>query len=260
MGSASRIALTVAKAAVTKATASSVATGVALLAAGRSIAQVPAIRNALANPIADAKAKATLIDATLGKLDGSAKQLLQSIVSERWSSAAEMLDGIEEIGIRSIASAAGKGIEAELFAVRSAIQAHPELELALGSKRGSAESKVKLAGSVLKGTSEATTEIVNHLVASLRGRKIRAMLVSAENIAADTNGKGLATVTVSAKLDAAQLDRIQTILKKKYGREHHIDEIIDDSIVGGFTIQVGNDTIDASIRSRLNELSAKLAG
>ena len=86
------------------------------------------------------------------------------------------------------------------------------------------------------------------------------MLVAAENIVADTNGKGLATVTVSAKLDAAQTERIQTSLKKKYGREHHIDEIVDADILGGFTIQVGNDTIDASIRSRLTELSSKLAG
>jgi F-type H+-transporting ATPase subunit delta len=58
----------------------------------------------------------------------------------------------------------------------------------------------------------------------------------------------------------AQRERIATVLRTRFGRDHHIDEIIDDSIVGGFTVQVGNDTIDASIRSRLTELSSKLAG
>jgi F-type H+-transporting ATPase subunit delta len=67
-------------------------------------------------------------------------------------------------------------------------------------------------------------------------------------------------VTVASPLDAAQRDRIAGVLRARFGREHHIDEIVDDTIVGGFTVQVGDDTIDASIRSRLTELSSKLAG
>ena len=59
---------------------------------------------------------------------------------------------------------------------------------------------------------------------------------------------------------ADQNARIAAVLSKRYGRDHHINVIVDESILGGFTVQVGDDTIDASIRSRLTELSSKLAG
>jgi F-type H+-transporting ATPase subunit delta len=259
MGSASRVALAAAKASVAKTGALSSETGVALLAAGRAIGSVPALRGALSNRIADAKAKATLIDTVLGKVDSAATTVLKSIVSERWSSVDEMLDGIEEIGIRVIAASDTAAIESELFAVSRAVAAHPELELSLNSKQGSAEAKTVLVSTVLKGQSEATAAIVGHLVSAPRGRRIRTLLTHAEAIVADAHNRGVAVVTAAQPLDGAHVTQIESILKARYGRDHHIDQIVDTELLGGFTIQVGNDTIDASIRSRLTELSSKLA-
>ena len=163
MGSASRVALTSAKAAVAKTKGLSVAAGVAILSVGRAIGDTPALRAALANPVADATAKAALIDGVVGKLDATAAALLHTIVGVRWSSPDEMLAGIEEIGIRVIAAGSTDAIESELFTIAQAVTAHPELELALSAKRGGAESKRTLAGAVLKGASDATTEIVRHI-------------------------------------------------------------------------------------------------
>jgi F-type H+-transporting ATPase subunit delta len=259
MGSASRVALAAAKAAVEKAGKLSSETGVALLAAGRALGSVPALRGALSNRIADASAKAALIDSVLGKIDKGAVELVKKIVAERWSSVDDMFDGIEEVGIRVIAASDDSEIEAELFAVGRAVAAHPELELALNSKQGSAEAKITLVSSVLKGQSDATTAIVGHLVSAPRGRRIRTLLAHAETIVAEANNRGVATVTTAQPLDAAQITRIESVLSTRYGRAHHIDHIIDEDVLGGFTIQVGNDTIDASIRTRLTELSSKLA-
>jgi F-type H+-transporting ATPase subunit delta len=259
MGSASRVALAAAKAAVAKTGKLSSETGVALLAAGRAIGSVPTLRGALSNRIADASAKAALIDTVLKNLDSSASTIMKNIVAERWSSVDEMLDGIEEIGIRVIAASESADIEAELFAVGRAVAAHPELELALNSKQGSVEAKTTLASSVLKGLSASTASIIVHLVSAPRGRRIRTLLSHAESIVAEANNRGVATVTTATPLDAAHITRIESVLKARYGRDHHIDQIIDEAVLGGFTIQVGNDTIDASIRSRLTELSSKLA-
>lgn len=260
MGSASRVALTTAKSAVSSATDMSIATGVALLAAGRAIGDSPALRAALSHRVANAAAKGALVSSVLGKLDKAAQSLLTVIVGQSWSSVDDLLDGIEEIGIRVIARASDDDIESELFAVGRAVAAHNELELSLNSKRGSAEAKTALVSAVLKGLSDATTEIVSHLVSAPRGRRIRNLLGHAEVIVADERGRGVAVVTVATPLDAAQRERVLGVLSSRYTREHHIDEIVDADILGGFTIQVGNDTIDASIRSRLTELSSKLAG
>ena len=260
MGSASRVALTSAKAAVAKASGLNVAAGAAILSVGRAIGETPALRAALANPVASSKAKADLVDSVVGKIDATATSLLHVVVGERWSSANEMLAGIEEIGFRVIAAGSSSDIESELFTITQAVAANPELELALSAKRGGAEAKRELSKAVLTGASDATTEIVRHLVSQPRGRRIRALLADAQKIVADQQGRGVAIVTVAHPLESAQRDRIASVLRTRFGRDHHIDEIVDDSIVGGFTVQVGDDTIDASIRSRLTELSSKLAG
>lgn len=260
MGSASRVALTSAKAAVAKANGLSVAAGAAILSVGRAIGETPALRAALANPVATAKAKAALVDSVVRSIDATAASLLHVVVGERWSSANEMLAGIEEIGFRVIAAGSSSSIESELFTITRAVAANPELELALSAKRGGSEAKRDLANAVLTGASDATIEIVRHLVSQPRGRRIRALLAQAQEIVADQQGRGVAIVTVAQPLESAQRDRIASVLRARFGRDHHIDEIVDDSIVGGFTVQVGDDTIDASIRSRLTELSSKLAG
>ena len=260
MGSASRVALTTAKAAVNSATDVSVATGVALLEAGRAIGNSPALRAALSHRVATAAAKGSLVSSVLGRLDSSAQSLLNVVVGQSWSSVDDLLDGIEEIGIRAIARSTDDDIEAELFAVGRAVAAHTELELSLNSKRGSADAKTVLVSAVLKGLSEGTAAIVTHLVSAPRGRRIRTVLAHAEALVADQRGRGVAVVTVAQPLDTAQRDRVLHVLRTRYNREHHIDEIVDADILGGFTIQVGDDRIDASIRSRLTELSSKLAG
>jgi F-type H+-transporting ATPase subunit delta len=49
-------------------------------------------------------------------------------------------------------------------------------------------------------------------------------------------------------------------LTKIYGRELRLNLEIDPSIIGGLRVQVGDDVIDGSISSRINDLRLQLAG
>jgi F-type H+-transporting ATPase subunit delta len=49
-------------------------------------------------------------------------------------------------------------------------------------------------------------------------------------------------------------------VQKKYHRPHYIAQQIDDSVVGGARIRVGDDVIDGSVATRLQDLRMKLAG
>ena len=102
--------------------------------------------------------------------------------------------------------------------------------------------------------------IVRHLVSDSRGRRIGRMLGDAAEIVADQGGKGLAVVTVATPLSAAQQAHIEKLLEKKYQRPHYIAQRIDDSVVGGARIRVGDDVIDGSVATRLQDLRMKLAG
>ncbi len=262
MGSATREALAKAKTALGKlGTKDGLAIGEQLFQAARVIGDSAQLRAALADPSTAAADKAAVIGAVFSSIGAPARDLLTEIVSNRWSTHDELLAGIEEIGIRAVAGSAGKdsSIEAELFAFGSAVSTAPDLELAVGSKLGSAESKSALVTTLLKGkASDQTLAIVNHLVQQPRGRRIGELIRTASSIVADQANLAVATVFSAAPISAAQLERLRVGLSKSAGRDLQLNLVIDPAIIGGLRVQIGDDVIDGSVSTRLSNLRLQL--
>ncbi|MGA1837833.1 F0F1 ATP synthase subunit delta [Herbiconiux sp. 11R-BC] len=265
MGSATRVALVEARDRLA-ALGSQVdlATGEELFAAGRIIGDSSHLLSALSDHGAAAAAKVALVKRLFS--DGYAAttvEVLSGIVSGRWSSHGDLLAGIEEIGIRAIASSApaSAAIDAELFEFGRAVTSDAELELALGSKLGSTDQKRALVERLLGGRASApTVAIARQLVTQPRGRRIGELIRYASMIVADQSGSAVATVTAAAPLAAAQLARLETTLTKQYGRPVRLNQIVDASVIGGVRIQLGDDVIDGSVATRINDLRLQLAG
>ena len=264
MGSATREALVAArKSLASVGDSNGLAIGEQLLKASRVIGESAQLRSALADPSAAPKDKAAVIAAVFSGIDKAAQTLLAALVAERWSDQDDLLAGIEEIAIRAIASAASNGtsIEDELFTFGTAVSSDAGLELAVGSKLGSAASKSTLVTALLaKGASAETLAIVDHLVQQPRGRRIAELLRTASSIVADVAGQTIATVFTATPLSAVQLDRLGTGLAKTYGRKVKLNQVIDPAIIGGLRVQVGDDVIDGSVSTRLTQLRLQLAG
>jgi F-type H+-transporting ATPase subunit delta len=262
VGSASRIALETAITALASAKGVTRASGEQLLSADRDIAGSPQLRAVLADPSIDAKAKTELIGSIFSSLDAAAKQLLGTLVGARWSDSDQLVDGIEEVGIRAIASASGAaGIEGELFEFARAVASNAELELAIGSNLSEPAQKVALVDGLLGGKADpGTVAIVRHLVQSPRGRRIGELLASAAETVADASDGFVVTVTAAAPIEQSQLTTLASTLAAQYGREPRIDVRIDPSVIGGLRVQVGDEVIDGTIASRLTELRLQLAG
>jgi len=190
------------------------------------------------------------------------RSLLSSIVSSRWSTQDELLAGIEEIAIRAVASSApaSVSVEQELFEFGTAVSSDAQLELAVGSKLGSTESKSALVGALLTGkASPQTVAIVQHLVQQPRGRRAAELVRTAASIVADQAGQSIATVVSATPISAEQLERLRVSLAATYGRELQINQVIDPAIIGGIRVQIGDDVIDGSVSTRLTELRLQLA-
>jgi len=188
--------------------------------------------------------------------------LLTSAVAQRWSSPADLVDGIEELAVRAAATAdRTSDVEAELFAFSRTVADNPELELALGSRLGEAAAKGELVESLLKGrVSEATVLIAASLIRHPRERRVRQVLARATRMVADQRGRAVATVTTAAPLSAAQSDRLVAALSQRYGTAVTLNTVIDPTVVGGMRVQIADDVIDASVSSRLADLRQRLAG
>lgn len=263
MGSATRAALQTATAALSSQTGVTLQTAEQLLAAGRAIAGSPQLRALLADPAVSEADTATIVDRVFGSLDAPAKSLLLTAAGSRWSSPSDLVDGIEELGIRAAAASSSStaSVESELFAFQAAITSDNELELAVGSKLGDTEGKAAIVDTLLGGKSDpATLAIVRHLVQSPRGRRIGASLRNAAQIVAESDGGVVATVTAATQPTAAQLTKLSSTLAAQYGRTPRINLVLDPSIIGGLRVQVGDDVIDGSIAARLQDLRIQLAG
>ena len=264
MGSATRDALAASRAALgALGSQGSLTVGEDLFAAGRAIGDSAQLRSALADPAAAGTAKSSVVEAVFSRLSAGARALLVEVAQSRWSSEDDLLAGIEELGLRVVAqtATAATPIEAELFAFLATVSSNADLELAVGSKLGSTESKAALITTLVgQKVSQQTLTILSHLVQQPRGRRIAELVRTAARVVADEAGLSIATVTSASALSAGQLDRLGTSRAHSYGRELRLNHVVDPAVIGGLRVQIGDDVIDGSIASRLKELRLQLAG
>ena len=264
MGSATREALAASKAELSAIGSVDLATVSEIFSVGRVIGNSAQLRGILADTSTEEAQKKGALHAVFGSsISDKTLNLLAEAVGRRWSSANDLLAGIEELGLRAAAESApaDANIEAELFAFGTAVSSDASLELAIGSKQGSDEAKLVLVDALLAGAfSPQTREIVRQLVQQPRGRRIGELLRNASSIVADQAGLSVATVTAAQPISGEQLVRLHKALAISYGRELKINFIIDPSIIGGLRVQVGDDVIDDSIQRKLGELRLQLAG
>ena len=66
------------------------------------------------------------------------------------------------------------------------------------------------------------------------------------------------TVQTAYPLDEAQVADIVATLEKKYGRKVRATTELEDELIGGVCIRIGDEMIDASVRGKLAKLAATL--
>ena len=63
-----------------------------------------------------------------------------------------------------------------------------------------------------------------------------------------------ATITSASEISSESLNVIKSALEAKLGQSVSIEVKMDESLIGGAKIQIGDNMIDASVRSQINEL------
>jgi len=71
-------------------------------------------------------------------------------------------------------------------------------------------------------------------------------------------GVSLAEVRTALPLEEAQRDEIVARLRQITGDKIEINEVVDESLIGGITVRIGDRLYDSSVRNRLERLRARL--
>lgn len=72
------------------------------------------------------------------------------------------------------------------------------------------------------------------------------------------NGIETAVFTTSVKVDASTLEKVKKIITELVKLKVELSNNIDERIIGGFVLKVGDKQYDASIRTGLNKIKRKL--
>jgi len=198
-----------------------------------------------------------------GKLDQVSLDVVLDAVSRRWTRSGDLADGVERLAeVAAVLSADKEGgkLSDELFTLGKVVGDSPELRDALTDPNRTAADKSALLESLLDGKAlPATLTLAKQSLAGSYGTVMSA-LASYRRLAADVHGESVATVRVARALSEEQSERLTAALAQQYGRPVHANVVVDPSVVGGIRVEIGDDVIDGTIASRLDEAGRRLAG
>ena len=91
-----------------------------------------------------------------------------------------------------------------------------------------------------------------------RPRAVPRMVEHFSSLVRRERGIALAEIRTALPLDDAQRGDVTERLAQLTGDKIEIHEVVDESLIGGITVRIGDRLYDASVRNRLERLRARL--
>jgi F-type H+-transporting ATPase subunit delta len=234
---------------------------VSMLGSGASL------RRALSDPAASSVAKVHVVDQLLSsRIDAMSLDVVREAVSSRWSQPRDLVDALEEIAVDAALITAQTGgdldaVEDELFRFGRIVESDPPLRAALTNRELPADTKRELLHKLLDGKVNLVTyKLIERAVVEPRGRTIERALQDLSGLAAQRRDRLVAHVTSATELSEAEQSGLAAALSRTFGHELKLQVVVDASLIGGLTVRVGDELIDASVARQLQEARRTLTG
>ncbi|REE98588.1 F0F1 ATP synthase subunit delta [Thermomonospora umbrina] len=224
------------------------------------------LRRAISDPSADPDAKAALVTGLLnGKVSSGALTVVQDVVRLRWTRSPQLSDTLEILAVTAEAAraeAAGvlDDLEDELFRFSRIVEAEPALRAALTDPALPADRKQAVLAALLEGRATPSLQrLIGELVLHSRGRSLEGGLAHVGRLVAQRRERLVALVRSAVDLTEQQRIRLAAVLATAYGHDVHLNIELDPTVLGGISIQIGDEVIDGTIAGRLDEVRRRLA-
>lgn len=227
----------------------------------------PSLRRALAAPSREPEAKQALAERLFGgKVSAEAVHLVAAVAAARWAEEGDFADTIESLAVQSLLAQAERegridAVEDELFRFERIIAGDTGLRDALSSRNTDAEGKAGLVRRLLEGKARPETiRLAEQAVQTPRARRLDRVLAAYLRMAAHRRDELTALVTVATPLTEQQQARLRTALERIYDKSVTLQTILDEGVIGGIRVQIGDEVVDGTVLRRLDEARRHVAG
>ena len=132
---------------------------------------------------------------------------------------------------------------------------------ALASPEYSTAQRRELAEAVMAqapGVDRPARNLLLLLITSRRTRMLGQIEAAYLELVQRREGRVSATLTTAVPLPPAQLERFSRELSQRVGRQVTISARVQDDLLGGAVVRVGDRVFDASLRTRLQQLRSRM--
>ena len=148
-----------------------------------------------------------------------------------------------------------ESLEDDLFRFARIVASTPPLRAALTDRDLAAVARQALVTDLLSGKVPATTErLARYAVTGGRARDIVGTLDNLVELTAQARGWRIARVRAAAPIDDAQRSELSDSLGTLAGQPVELQVEVDESLLGGALIRIGDLQVDATARGRIDTL------
>jgi F-type H+-transporting ATPase subunit delta len=162
--------------------------------------------------------------------------------------------------LAEIASAEGNldTVEKELYAVARAVESNDQLRATLTDETIPAGRRQAVVEALVGSASNTTAQLIGLVVGAGRGRDLPAIIDKIVKRASNAQNKEVAEVRSAVALTADQQSRLAAALERATGKAVNLKVVVDPSVLGGLIATVGDEVIDGSVRTRLDQVKSRL--
>ena len=153
-------------------------------------------------------------------------------------------------------------VASDLESLARMIEASDDLTRLIRSPAISRGDQGRAMAAVLEkaGMCELTRNFVGTVAQNRRLFALKAMIAAYQGLLALKRGESTAEVVTAAPLNDTQMEDISKSLKKAIGSVVAIDAKVDESVLGGLIVKIGSRMVDASLRTKLQQLRFAMKG
>ena len=149
-------------------------------------------------------------------------------------------------------------VNKDMQLIENTIANSKQLQALLNNPVFKATQKSQAINAVFKNKiDEITSNVIQLLLKNKRLSLLPFVAKQYQNLYKKTQNVASAIVTTAVPLTDSLKEKVLNKIKKETGKEVSLQNKVDNSVIGGFILQIGDKQIDASILGKLNNISKK---